>query len=132
MHSSPSGGAWSVATTLAAGFPISATSFALFQGMFAIITPALISGALLTWCLINGSRTENPTPWGAATGVVAGLVGITPAAGFVYMENSILIGIITPVACFVAVRVKASIQFDDSLDTFMVHGVGGTVGALLT
>ena len=69
---------------------------------------------------------------GAATGVVAGLVGITPAAGFVYMENSILIGIITAVACFVAVRVKAAIQFDDSLDTFMVHGVGGTVGALLT
>ncbi|WP_254946063.1 hypothetical protein [Cyanobium sp. AMD-g] len=48
------------------------------------------------------------------------------------MEASILIGILTAVACFIAVRVKATIQFDDSLDTFMLHGVGGTVGALLT
>jgi Amt family ammonium transporter len=63
---------------------------------------------------------------------VAGLVGITPAAGFVYMPQSILIGALTAVACFVAVRIKAAIQFDDSLDTFMVHGVGGTAGALLT
>jgi Amt family ammonium transporter len=59
-------------------------------------------------------------------------VGITPAAGFVYMEQSILIGILTAAACFVAVRVKATIQFENSPDTFMLHGVGGTVGALLT
>jgi len=48
------------------------------------------------------------------------------------MEQSLLIGIITAVVCFIAVRVKAAIQFDGSLDTFMLHGVGGTVGALLT
>ncbi|MFN9988908.1 MAG: ammonia channel protein, partial [Cyanobacteriota bacterium] len=63
---------------------------------------------------------------------VAGLVGITPAAGFVYIGPSIIIGALSAVACFIAVRVKAAIKFDDSLDTFMVHGVGGTLGALLT
>jgi ammonium transporter, Amt family len=97
-----------------------------------LTTTTSASAALLTWCLIEWFKDGKPTAVGAATGAVAGLVGITPAAGFVYMENSILIGIITAVACFVAVRVKAAIQFDDSLDTFMVHGVGGTVGALLT
>jgi Amt family ammonium transporter len=55
-----------------------------------------------------------------------------PAAGFVTIGNSILIGALTTVACFIAVQIKSKIQFDDSLDTFMVHGVGGTVGALLT
>jgi Amt family ammonium transporter len=59
-------------------------------------------------------------------------VGITPAAGFVYIPASIIIGALTALACFIAVRVKSAIQFDDSLDTFMVHGVGGTLGALLT
>ena len=63
---------------------------------------------------------------------MAGLVGITPAAGFVYLGPSILIGAAAAIACTIAVRVKSAIQFDDSLDTFMVHGVGGTTGALLT
>ncbi|MCP9900966.1 ammonium transporter [Cyanobium sp. Cruz CV13-4-11] len=97
-----------------------------------LTTTTSASAGLLTWCLIEWLKDGKPTAVGAATGAVAGLVGITPAAGFVYMEQSILIGILTAVACFVAVRIKAAIQFDDSLDTFMVHGVGGTVGALLT
>ncbi len=97
-----------------------------------LTTTTSASAGLLTWCLIEWFKDGKPTAVGAATGAVAGLVGITPAAGFVYMEHSILIGILTAIACFVAVRVKAAIQFDDSLDTFMVHGVGGTVGALLT
>lgn len=63
---------------------------------------------------------------------MAGLVGITPGAGFVYMGHSIIIGALTATACLIAVRVKMAIKFDDSLDTFMVHGVGGTIGALLT
>lgn len=87
---------------------------------------------MLTRCLSEWFKDGKPTAMGASTGAVAGLVGITPAAGFVYMEQSILIGILTTAACFIAVRVKATIQFDDSLDTFMLHGVGGTVGALLT
>ncbi len=97
-----------------------------------LTTTTAASTALLTWCLIEWFKEGKPTAVGAATGAVSGLVGITPAAGFVDMEGSILIGIITPIACFIAVRIKAALQFDDSLDTFMVHGVGGTTGALLT
>ena len=88
------------------------------------------SGAL-TWLILEKVLRGKPTAIGAATGAVAGLVGITPAAGFVTPLAAILIGSITAVACFYAVTLKAKLQFDDSLDTFPVHGVGGTVGAVL-
>jgi Amt family ammonium transporter len=97
-----------------------------------LTTTTSASAGLLAWCLLEWYKDGKPTAVGAATGAVAGLVGITPAAGFVYIGPSILIGALTALACFIAVRVKAAIQFDDSLDTFMVHGVGGTLGALLT
>lgn len=89
------------------------------------------SGAL-TWLIIEKVLRGKPTAIGAATGAVAGLVGITPAAGFVTPLAAILIGSITSVCCFYAVSWKAKLQFDDALDTFPVHGVGGTVGAILT
>jgi Amt family ammonium transporter len=101
-------------------------------GFSFITTSTAASAALLTWCLIEWFKDGKPTAVGAATGAVAGLVGITPAAGFVTIGSSILIGAATAAACLIAVQVKAAIKFDDSLDTFMVHGVGGTVGALLT
>ncbi len=66
------------------------------------------------------------------SGFLAGLVGITPAAGFVAPLGAILIGLITATCCFFAVSLRAKFQFDDSLDTFPVHGVGGTVGAIIT
>ena len=97
-----------------------------------LTTSTSASAALLTWCMLEWFKDGKPTAVGAATGAVAGLVGITPAAGFVYIGPSLIIGVLASLACFIAVRVKASINFDDSLDTFMVHGVGGTVGALLT
>jgi Amt family ammonium transporter len=97
-----------------------------------LTTTTSASAGLLAWCLIEWFKDGKPTAVGAATGAVAGLVGITPGAGFVYMPQSILIGALTALACFIAVQIKAAIKFDDSLDTFMVHGVGGTVGALLT
>jgi ammonium transporter, Amt family len=59
-------------------------------------------------------------------------VGITPAAGFVTPTGAICVGAITSLVCFFAVNLKAKLRFDDSLDTFPVHGTGGTVGALLT
>lgn len=86
----------------------------------------------LTWLILERVLRGKPTAVGAATGAVAGLVGITPAAGFVPPLAAILIGSITAVCCFYAVSFKAKLQFDDSLDTFPVHGVGGTVGAILT
>ena len=67
-----------------------------------------------------------------ATGAVAGLVGVTPAAGFVTPGAGMAIGAITSLFCFASVQIKVRLRFDDSLDTYAVHGVGGTIGALLT
>jgi Amt family ammonium transporter len=86
----------------------------------------------LTWTILEWILRKKPTAVGIATGFLAGLVGITPAAGFVLPIGAILIGSITAVCCFFAVSLRAKLNFDDSLDTFPVHGVGGTVGALLT
>ena len=100
-------------------------------GLPFLTTTTAASAGMLAWCLIEWFKDGKPTAVGAATGAVAGLVGITPGAGFVYMGPAIAIGALTAAACFIAVRIKSAIKFDDSLDTFMVHGVGGTVGALL-
>ena len=67
-----------------------------------------------------------------ATGAVAGLVGVTPAAGFVTPASGMIIGLITSVICYCSIKLKNHLKFDDSLDTFAVHGFGGTIGALLT
>jgi Amt family ammonium transporter len=101
-------------------------------GLSFLTTTASASAAMLAWCLIEWFKDGKPTAVGAATGAVAGLVGITPAAGFVYMPQALLIGAATAAACFIAVQVKSSIKLDDSLDAFMVHGIGGTIGAILT
>lgn len=73
-----------------------------------------------------------PTVLGAASGAVAGLVAITPAAGFVGPIASILIGLGAGVLCYTAVMMKAKFGYDDSLDVVGIHGVGGTFGALAT
>jgi Amt family ammonium transporter len=89
--------------------------------------------AALAWIIIDWFVTKKPTVLGAATGAVAGLVAITPAAGFVSPMGSIAIGMAVALVCYIAVAViKGKLGYDDSLDAFGVHGVGGTVGALLT
>jgi ammonium transporter, Amt family len=99
----------------------------------AFVTTMLSSAAGgLTWMIIEWVLRGKPTAVGIASGFLAGLVGITPAAGFVNPISALLIGSITAVACFYAVSLRAKLEFDDSLDTFSIHGVGGTVGALLT
>ncbi len=98
---------------------------------FVATNTAAAAGAL-TWLILEKVLRGKPTAVGVATGAVAGLVGITPAAGFVPPLAAILIGSITAVCCFFAISVKHKFQIDDSLDTFPVHGVGGTVGAILT
>ena len=90
------------------------------------------AAAGLTWLLLEQFLRGKPTAVGAATGAVAGLVGVTPAAGFVSPVAAILIGSITSVACFFAVSYKVKLGIDDALDTYPVHGVGGTIGAVLT
>ncbi|NMG05843.1 ammonium transporter [Brasilonema sp. UFV-L1] len=104
----------------------------------ALATAAFVStntsaaAAALTWLILEKALRGKPTAVGAATGAVAGLVGITPAAGFVTPLAAILIGSITAFVCFYAVSLKHKLNVDDALDTFPVHGVGGTVGAILT
>lgn len=95
-------------------------------------TNTAAASAMITWLLLEQFLRGKPTAVGAATGAVAGLVGITPAAGFVTPIASILIGSITSVCCFYAISLKLKLELDDALDTFPVHGVGGTVGAILT
>jgi ammonium transporter, Amt family len=109
---------------------------ALASGSLATIafvaTTTAASSAAFMWVILEWVLRGKPTAVGIATGAVAGLVGITPAAGFVSPISALLIGAITSTVCFFAVSLKAKLQFDDSLDTFPVHGVGGTTGALLT
>ncbi|MFA6078753.1 MAG: ammonium transporter [Candidatus Omnitrophota bacterium] len=98
-----------------------------------IATNTAAAAAALVWMGIEWKVTGKPTILGGATGAVAGLVAITPAAGFVSPLSSIAIGAIVSMVCYAAVAVvKLKLAYDDSLDAFGVHGVGGTVGALLT
>jgi len=86
----------------------------------------------ITWLLLEVFLRGKPTAVGAATGAIAGLAGITPAAGFVEPKAALLMGSIIAVCCFYAISLKVKLQFDDSLDTFPVHGIAGTLGALMT
>jgi Amt family ammonium transporter len=95
-------------------------------------TNTAAAAAMVMWLILEQVLRGKPTAIGAGTGAVAGLVGITPAAGFVTPISAILIGAITATCCFFAVSVKVKFGVDDSLDTYPVHGVGGTVGAILT
>ncbi|MBN3921752.1 ammonium transporter [Nostoc sp. NMS4] len=97
-----------------------------------VATNTAAAAAALMWLILEAVLRGKPTAVGAATGAVAGLVGITPAAGFVTPLSAIFIGFITAFVCFYAISFKHKLQIDDALDTFPVHGVGGTVGAILT
>jgi Amt family ammonium transporter len=88
--------------------------------------------AALTWLTIGWMHKGTPSVAGACAGAVAGLVAITPAAGFVTPAASIIIGLIVSIVCYGAVLLRDKMNVDDALDVWAVHGVGGTVGALLT
>ena len=91
------------------------------------------AAAALSWALAEWIRNGKPSALGAISGSVAGLVAITPAAGFVQPFSAIVIGLIAGAFCyFMVIKVKAWFGYDDSLDAFGVHGAGGTIGAILT
>ncbi len=92
------------------------------------IAGSVASGA---WMFAEWLRVGKPTALGFASGMVAGLVAITPCAGHVTPLGALIIGILSGVVCFVAVQVKPLLGYDDSLDVVGVHGVGGALGALL-
>ncbi len=101
-------------------------------GMAMITTQAAAATGAVVWMLLEWIISKKPTAVGIATGAVAGLVGITPAAGVASVMGAIAIGGITCLVCyFAATKLKHALGFDDSLDVFGVHGIGGIVGALL-
>ena len=98
-----------------------------------VATNTAAAAAALTWMGIEWKITGKPTMLGGATGAVAGLATITPAAGFVSPISSIMIGVIAAIVCYTAVAiVKLKLAYDDSLDAFGVHGIGGIIGTLAT
>jgi ammonium transporter, Amt family len=98
-----------------------------------ITTNTATAAAGLTWALIEWQQHGAPTVLGTATGAVAGLVAITPACGFVNPMNAIFIGALVSVFCYIAIaKVKALFKYDDALDVFGVHGVGGMWGTIAT
>ena len=98
-----------------------------------VVTNTAAAAAGLTWAVIDWMHSGKPTMFGTITGAVAGLVAITPAAGFVGIIPAMLIGIGVSIVCFLMVAiVKMKFGYDDSLDAFGVHGIGGIFGALAT
>ncbi len=86
--------------------------------------------ATLTWVIIEWIHRGKPTMFGAATGAIAGLATITPAAGFVGPMPAFLIGMLAGAVCYTSLNLKGKLGYDDSLDAFGVHGVGGILGTL--
>ncbi len=97
-----------------------------------VATHVATASASLAWLLAEWAARGKPTVLGAASGAVAGLVAITPAAGYVTPMAALVIGALGGTVCFFAVRVKFAMGYDDALDVVGVHGVGGTIGAILT
>ncbi len=97
-----------------------------------VTTHVSAASAALAWVIVEWKHRGKPTMLGFVSGLVAGLVAITPAAGYVSPGASIVIGVASGALCYAAVLLKERWHYDDSLDAFGVHGVGGILGALLT
>ncbi|MGC2385826.1 MAG: ammonium transporter, partial [Nitrososphaeraceae archaeon] len=115
------------------GFNAGSAAAAATNATSAFVATQIATGmAAVTWMLVSWAHTGRPSTVGAASGAVAGLVAITPASGFVSPMSAIIIGIVAGVVCYAAVMFKNKRKWDDALDTWGVHGIGGLAGALLT
>jgi len=112
-----------------AGSALAASPIAGLAFTTTMLAPA---GTLVVWTLLDWVRLGKATAVGAATAIVVGLVAITPAAGFISPMNGLILGMIAAVPSYAALIIRAKTSLDDSLDVVAAHGVGGTVGALLT
>jgi Amt family ammonium transporter len=111
----------------------SAVSAGMQAGMAMTVTQIATAVAALTWMFVEWAYRGKPTLVGICSGAVAGLVAITPASGFVGPAGSMVIGVAAGVLCYVGVTwLKAVFDYDDALDCFGVHAVGGATGAILT
>jgi Amt family ammonium transporter len=112
-----------------AGSALGANASAALAFCNTMLAPA---ATLVVWILLDLSRTGRATAVGAATGIVVGLVAVTPAAGYVSPLSAILLGAVAAFPSYFALLWRARTRLDDSLDVVAAHGLGGTVGALLT
>lgn len=102
-------------------------------GMAMTVTQIATAAAGLSWMFVEWALKKHPSVLGIISGAVAGLVAITPASGFVDPTGALIIGIIAGIICFFgATTVKNLLGYDDALDAFGVHGIGGIIGAILT
>ena len=102
-------------------------------GMAMLVTMVAASAAALSWLFVEWGAKGKPSVLGIISGAVAGLVAITPASGYVDATGALVIGAVAGAVCYVgATSLKRALGYDDSLDAFGVHGVGGIVGAVLT
>lgn len=100
-------------------------------GLAFVNTDVAASFAAITWLIIEWSRAKKPKFVGLLTGAVAGLATITPAAGFVSLSSAVMIGIASGIVCYLAVNLKNKMGWDDALDVWGVHGMGGVTGTIL-
>jgi Amt family ammonium transporter len=112
-----------------AGSALAANGIAALAFTTTMLAPA---GTLVVWTLLDMARSRRTTAVGAATAIVVGLVAITPAAGFVGPMSAIALGAFAALPSYAGLLIRARTSLDDSLDVVAAHGVGGTVGALLT
>ncbi|WP_109018681.1 ammonium transporter [Leptospira kobayashii] len=112
-----------------AGSGLAVNGIAARAFLVTLIAPAA-AGAV--WLLIEWWHTSKATALGAASGIVAGLVVITPASGFVGVQGALIMGILVSPICYAAIYLKGKFGYDDTLDAFGIHGVGGAFGAILT
>jgi len=110
----------------------SALSAGTLSTMAFVATHTSAVSATLIWVLIEWIHRGKPTMFGAATGSIAGLATITPASGFVSPMSALIIGLAAGAVCYVSLNMKTKIGYDDSLDAFGVHGVGGVLGTFAT
>ena len=112
-----------------AGSALAASPIAGLAFVTTMLAPA---GTLVVWTILDWVRLGKATAVGAGTAIVVGLVAITPAAGFISPMNGLILGMIAAVPSYAALIIRAKTSLDDSLDVVAAHGVGGTVGAILT
>ena len=108
----------------------SALSSGALSTMAFVATHIAAVSATLLWVLIEWFHRGKPTTFGAATGAIAGLATITPASGFVGPMSALVIGLLAGTLCYIALNMKGKLGYDDSLDAFGVHGVGGIIGTI--
>ena len=112
-----------------AGSALASGELASLAFVNTMLAPA---ATLVVWTFLDGMRSGKPTAVGAATAIVVGLVAITPAAGYIRPMSAIALGAIAAIPSYIGLIIRAKTTLDDSLDVVAAHGVGGTVGALLT